>query len=82
MEAHHERTKAKYASNPDINTQRSRYNIHIIKPEASYKRESDNRIETAQLQADYHNLQRFVDSLPEEVKRQARSPQRSQDYQR
>ncbi len=29
LEAHHERTKAKYASNPDIDTERSKLNFHI-----------------------------------------------------
>jgi len=38
LEAHHERTKEKYASNSDIDTDRSKYNIHIIRPKASYKK--------------------------------------------
>ena len=38
LQAHHERTKEKYASNPDIDTERSKYNIHIIKLETSYKK--------------------------------------------
>lgn len=29
LEAHHERTKEKYASNPDINTERSKYIFFI-----------------------------------------------------
>ena len=62
MEAHHERTKAKYASNPDIDTERSKYNIHIIKPETSYKRESDSRIETAGCKTRKDSI-RFVDTL-------------------
>ena len=33
LEAHHERQKDKYASNPDIDTSRSKYNFHIVKPE-------------------------------------------------
>ena len=28
IEAHNERTKEQYASNPDIDTSRSRYNLH------------------------------------------------------
>ena len=31
LEAHHERTKQKYASNPDIDTNRSKNNFHIVK---------------------------------------------------
>ena len=29
LEAHHERQKEQYASNPDIDTSRSKYNFHI-----------------------------------------------------
>ena len=32
LEAHHERQKEKYASNPDIDTAKSKYNFHIVKP--------------------------------------------------
>jgi flagellar biosynthesis chaperone FliJ len=37
---------------------------------------------TAQLQADLYNLQRFIDALPDEIKQQARTQQKSQNYQR
>ena len=58
-------------------------NAVLAKKAAAGEKESfSKQLETAQLQADYHNLSRFVDSLPEEVKRQARASQRSQDYQR
>ena len=33
LEAHHERQKEQYASNPDIDTSRSKYNFYIVKPE-------------------------------------------------
>ena len=36
LEAHHERQKEQYASNPDIDTSRSKYNFHIVKPEGRY----------------------------------------------
>ena len=36
LEAHHERQKDQYASNPDIDTSRSKYNFHIVKPEGRY----------------------------------------------
>jgi hypothetical protein len=62
LQAHHERTKEKYASNPDINTERSKYNIHIIKPETSYKRESDSRIEFAGCRTRKDSV-RFIDTL-------------------
>lgn len=29
LEAHHERQKEKYVSNPDIDTERTKYNFHI-----------------------------------------------------
>ena len=32
LEAHHERQKEQYASNPDIVTAKTRYNFHILKP--------------------------------------------------
>ena len=32
IEAHNERTKEKYASNPDVDVSRSKYNLHLIKP--------------------------------------------------
>ena len=35
LEAHHERQKDKYASNPDINIERSKYNFHINEPPRS-----------------------------------------------
>ena len=62
LESHHERTKVKYASNPDINIERSKYNFHIVKPETSYKRESDNRIEAAGCNTRKDSV-RFVDTL-------------------
>lgn len=40
IQAHHERQKEKYFSNPDIRTEYSQYNIHLIKPQNSYRRKS------------------------------------------
>lgn len=62
LEAHHERTKEKYASNPDIDTSRSKYNFHIVKPITSYKKESDNRIAAAGCRTRKDSV-RFVDTL-------------------
>jgi len=62
LEAHHERTKEKYASNPDIDTNRSKHNFHIITPGASYKKESDSRIESAGCRTRKDSV-RFVDTL-------------------
>lgn len=62
LEAHHERTKEKYASNPDIDMAKSKNNFHIIKPITSYKRESDGRIEAAGCKTRKDSV-RFVDTL-------------------
>lgn len=62
MEAHHERTKEKYASNPDIDIARSKYNFHIVRAAESYKREADSRIETAGCRTRKDSV-RFVDTL-------------------
>ena len=47
LEAHHERKKEQYASNPDIDTDRSKYNFHIVKPEGRYYLFIQKRIEEA-----------------------------------
>jgi len=62
LEAHHERTKERYASNPDIDTAKSKYNFHIVKPTTSYKRESDGRIASAGCKTRKDSV-RFVDTL-------------------
>jgi len=48
LEAHHERKKQKYASNPDIDLSRFEQNYHIIRPKKSYYYEIQSRIEYAQ----------------------------------
>ena len=37
IEAHNERTKEKYASNPDIDPSRTHLNFHLLKPERKYR---------------------------------------------
>jgi len=44
--------------------------------EAGEKVSINRELAVGQLKSDYQNLQRFVESLPEEVKRQANIPQR------
>lgn len=44
IEAHNERTKEKYASNPDIDISRSHLNFHLIKPERRYRTEAERQI--------------------------------------
>ena len=44
---HNERTKEKYASNPDVDTSRSKYNFHLGKPPVKYRAESERQIAAA-----------------------------------
>ena len=44
IEAHDERTKETYASNPDVDTSRSKYNFHLFEPTAKYRAMSEARI--------------------------------------
>ena len=62
LEAHHERQKEKYASNPDIDTAKSKYNFHIVKPEGRYYHFIQSRIEQAGCRTRKDST-RFVDTL-------------------
>ena len=62
LEAHHERQKEQYASNPDIDTSRSKYNFHIVKPEGRYYHFIKSRIEQAGCRTRKDST-RFVDTL-------------------
>lgn len=62
LEAHHERQKDKYPSNPDIDASRSRYNFYIVKPEGRYYHFIQNRIEQARCRTRKDST-RFVDTL-------------------
>ena len=62
LEAHHERKKEQYASNPDIDTSRSRYNFHIVKPEGRYYHFIQSRIEQSGCRTRKDST-RFVDTL-------------------
>lgn len=62
LEAHHERKKEQYASNPDIDTDRSKYNFHIVKPEGRYYHFIQKRIEEAGCRTRKDST-RFVDTL-------------------
>ena len=44
IEAHNERRKEKYASNPDIDLFRSRHNFHLIEPPQRYRAEAERQI--------------------------------------
>jgi len=62
LEAHHERTKAKYASNPDIDTSKSHNNFHIVQPTVSYRQEASNRIQASNCKVRKDSV-RFVDTI-------------------
>ncbi len=47
IEVHNERTKEKYASNPDVDTSRSKYNLHLLKPKRKYRAEAERQIAEA-----------------------------------
>lgn len=44
IEAHNERTKEFYASNPDIKTELSKYNFHLVHPKGKYREEANRLI--------------------------------------
>lgn len=62
LEAHHERRKDQYASNPDVDKSRSKDNFHIIQPAGRYRQEIDNRIKAAGCRTRKDST-RFVDTL-------------------
>ena len=62
IEAHDERTKEKYASNPDVDTSRSRLNFHLVKPKRSYRAEAEKQIAEAGCRARKDSV-RVVEAL-------------------
>lgn len=44
IESHNERTKEKYASNPDVDTSRSHLNFHLVTPGRKYRAEAEKQI--------------------------------------
>ena len=47
IEAHNERTKEQYASNPDVDTSRSQNNFHLVTPDRKYRAEAEKQIAEA-----------------------------------
>ncbi len=47
IEAHNERTKEQYASNPDIDLTRTHLNFHLIEPQNRYRAEAEQQIAAA-----------------------------------
>ena len=62
IEAHDERTKEKYASNPDVDTSRSSLNFHLVKPHRSYRAEAEKQIAEAGCRARKDSV-RVVETL-------------------
>ena len=62
IEAHDERTKEKYTSNPDVDTSRSRLNFHLVKPRRSYRAEAEKQIAEAGCRARKDSV-RVVETL-------------------
>ena len=62
IEAHDERTKTEYASNPDVDTSRSRLNFHLVKPKRSYRAEAEKQIAEAGCRARKDSV-RVVETL-------------------
>lgn len=62
LSAHHERTKEIYASNPDIDKNRTMQNYHIVTPRWSYGQEIRHRIRMAGCRVRKDSV-KFVDTL-------------------
>ena len=62
IEAHDERTKEKYASNPDVDTSRSKLNFHLVKPQRAYRAEAEKQIAEAGCRARKDSV-RVVETL-------------------
>ena len=62
IEAHNERTKEFYASNPDIKTELSKYNFHLVHPKGKYREEANRLIREAGCKARKDSV-RMVETL-------------------
>ena len=63
IEAHNERTKEKYASNPDVDTSRSKDNFHIIQPTDKYRAMSEALIKQYECPRARSDSVRIVETL-------------------
>ena len=62
LSAHHERTKEVYASNPDIDVERTMRNYHLVTPHWSYEQEIRQRLRMAGCRVRKDSV-KFVDTL-------------------
>ena len=81
IEAHNERTKESYASNPDIDTNRSKLNFNLLPPPPKYRAEAERQIREAGCRTRKDSV-RLVETLitasPEFF--QNKSPQEIREY--
>ena len=63
IEAHNERTKETYASNPDVDLSRSKFNLHLIEPQDKYRAQAEARIKECQCPRVCSNSVRVVETL-------------------
>ena len=63
IEAHNERTKETYASNPDVDLSRSKFNFHLIEPRDKYRAQAEARIKECQCPRVCSNSVRVVETL-------------------
>ena len=76
IEAHNERTKEKYASNPDVDLTKSSQNIHLINPTGKYRAEAERQISAAGCKTRKDSVrlvEAFVTASPEFFKGKKRS---------
>ena len=62
IEAHNERKKEKYASNPDVDTSRSHLNFHLVTPNGRYRAEAERQIAEAKCRTRTDSV-RLVETL-------------------
>ena len=63
IEAHNERTKETYASNPDVDLSRSKFNFHLVEPRDKYRAQAEARIKECQCPRVCSNSVRVVETL-------------------
>ena len=63
IEAHNERTKETYASNPDVDLTRSKFNFHLVEPRDKYRAQAEARIKECQCPRVCSNSVRVVETL-------------------
>lgn len=62
IEAHHERKKEAYSSNPDIMPEKTQDNYHLLKPETTYYQEINRRLQQAKCKVRSNSV-KFVDTM-------------------